>query len=227
MAPSGVNTTFFQSTDVEGISDVDGDGFPNFFGTTAAAPHVAGVAALLKDLNPAASPDEIYNVLKAAAIDMDDPATPGFDTGFDFGTGFGLIRADVTFGPPPGPPPFEAEPNRLRFSCRSATRCRILIACNRAQVAGNQCANPIEVLVPARALRTAGEVLATGPRQISFGASIANVSPGAIAQVRLRLPKRIRNFIRKTKRKSIGAVMQVRSAAGAGIQTTHIKIRLK
>ena len=25
---------------------------------------------------------------------MDDPATDGFDTGFDFGTGFGLIQAD-------------------------------------------------------------------------------------------------------------------------------------
>jgi len=159
---------------------------------------------------------------------MDDPATPGFDTGFDFGSGFGLIRADITFGPPPGPPPFEAEPNRPRFSCRSAARCRVPIACNRAQIAGNQCGNPIKVLVPARALRMAGEVLATtGPRQISFGASVANVPPGAIGQVRLRLPKRIRNFIRKTERKSISAVMQIRSAAGTAIETRRIKIRLK
>ena len=227
VAPSGVNTTFFHSTDVEGISDVDGDGFPNFFGTSAAAPHVAGVAALLKDLNPAASPDEIYNVLKAAAIDMDDPATPGFDTGFDFGTGFGLIRADVTFGPPPGPPPFEAEPAQARFSCRSAARCRLPVGCNLAQVAGNQCGNPFEVLVPASALRTAGEVLANGPRQIRFGASVANVPPGAIGNVRLTLPKRIRNFIRRTDKRSIRAVMQIRSAGGTAIETRRIRIRLK
>ena len=163
-------------------------------------------------------------MLKAAAIDMDDPDTPGFDTGFDFRTGFGLIRADVTFGPPP--PPFEAEPARPRFTCRSAARCGVPVTCNLAQIAGN-CGNRIEVLVPSRALRTAGEVLAKGPRQIPFGASVANVPPGAIGQVRLRLPKRIRNFIRRTDKKSIRAVMQIRSAGGTAIETTRIRIRLK
>ncbi len=88
-APDGTDTTFF------GDSDVEGNGFPNFFGTSAAAPHAAAVAALMKDLDDALSPDAIYEALKATAIDMDDPSTPGFDTGFDFGTGHGFIQADA------------------------------------------------------------------------------------------------------------------------------------
>jgi hypothetical protein len=36
---------------------------------------------------------EIYNTLAMTAIDMDDPFTAGFDVGFDFGTGAGLVNA--------------------------------------------------------------------------------------------------------------------------------------
>ncbi len=88
VAPDGVNNTFF------GFREVEGDEFPNVFGTSVVAPHAAAVAALLLELNPNLSPAEIYDILQRSAIDMDDPSTPEFDIGFDFGTGYGLIQAD-------------------------------------------------------------------------------------------------------------------------------------
>ena len=89
VAPDGTNTTFF-GRDIAGDSDT----FPNFFGTSAAAPHAAAVAALLKQADPGLTPDQINELLRESTIDMDDPSTAGFDVGFDLGTGFGLIQAD-------------------------------------------------------------------------------------------------------------------------------------
>ena len=80
VAPDGIDTTFFGS-------DTDGNGFPNFFGTSAAAPHAAGIAALLFQVRPKLSRAKIYTRLENSAIDMSAP-------GFDNDTGFGLIQAD-------------------------------------------------------------------------------------------------------------------------------------
>jgi hypothetical protein len=89
-APDNANTSFF----VTGY-DPDADGKPNFPGTSAAAPHAAGVAALIFQGNPGITPAGVKTALINSCVDMDDPNTVGFDTGFDYRTGAGLIRADV------------------------------------------------------------------------------------------------------------------------------------
>ena len=97
-APNGVNTT----VDLGGVN-IDGDLFPNFFGTSASAPHAAGVAALIiqaKSMfyNADLSPVELRGILQSTAIDMDTP-------GFDFNSGFGFIQADAALSSLANPSP--------------------------------------------------------------------------------------------------------------------------
>ena len=78
----GADTTFFPP----GGRDVEDNGFPNFFGTSAAAPHAAAIAALMLDAQPTLTVQEIYSTLKNTAIDMGV-------AGFDYDSGAGLCNA--------------------------------------------------------------------------------------------------------------------------------------
>ncbi len=85
----GVNTSFFGNDSPE-----DSDIFPNFFGTSAAAPNVAAVVAMMIEANGGRmNPAIVRQILQSTSIDMDDDRTAVFDRGFDFASGSGLINA--------------------------------------------------------------------------------------------------------------------------------------
>jgi len=109
VAPDGPNTTFlgFQiaSSTINGLaigsngllptgnaSCQNNPSFPNFFGTSAAAPHAAGIAALMLQANSALAPADIYQALRLSAVPMPVNAVSP-----NYLTGFGFIQADAAF----------------------------------------------------------------------------------------------------------------------------------
>ncbi len=74
-AADGVATTFATNT-----------GLNPFYGTSAAAPHAAAIAALMKSSNPALKPAQIRTALTSAAVDIESP-------GVDRDSGWGIVMA--------------------------------------------------------------------------------------------------------------------------------------
>jgi subtilisin family serine protease len=112
--PDGGDTTFFffdLDEPIPGTSEPDG--FPNFFGTSASAPHIAALGALMLDkrerdidahkhfIGPKKlSPQALYLAMRVTAQDI--RARAGIDSGpfpiknskgFDYDSGFGFVDA--------------------------------------------------------------------------------------------------------------------------------------
>lgn len=72
------------------------DGWAAFSGTSAAAPQVAGVCALVKEACPTLSPADVRDVLKQSARDVTEGKNLHGEeagTGYDLATGAGLVDA--------------------------------------------------------------------------------------------------------------------------------------
>ncbi|HEY4448993.1 MAG TPA: S8 family serine peptidase [Steroidobacteraceae bacterium] len=106
VGPDGVNTSFFGFplagsgiTDTSAVAQCQNHAnYNNFFGTSAATPHVAALAALMLQANSALTPAQIRVALNSTASPMGNGQP-------DYLDGAGFIQADAALASlPPGPP---------------------------------------------------------------------------------------------------------------------------
>lgn len=98
VGPDGGNTTFFFADLPFGVPGTDEpDGFPNFFGTSASAPHVAALGALILEEEDELTPDQLYLSIEQGARDRKRQTAAEEAVGrmigkkFDNDTGFGYV----------------------------------------------------------------------------------------------------------------------------------------
>lgn len=86
-------------------------GFQPFYGTSAAAPHAAAIAALLWSYDTTLSPPQIRTALTSSALDIESP-------GFDINSGAGIVMADSALATlPPRPVLAAGSPMLVYESC--------------------------------------------------------------------------------------------------------------
>ncbi|MGB7293421.1 MAG: S8 family serine peptidase [Thermodesulfobacteriota bacterium] len=90
----------------DGVSITGAGGFSvPFFGTSAAAPHAAGVAALILEADPTLTPSDLSGVLQTSAVDL---GPPGSDNTFGFGRINALAAVQSVMGDGDGFAPGDA-----------------------------------------------------------------------------------------------------------------------
>src|SRR5262249_55846750 len=86
--------------DLTADGTLSNDGWALFSGSSAAAPQLAGVAALLLAAKPGLTPAQVFEAITRTAIDVQGGRChPRFNnaavTGFDLATGAGLVNASA------------------------------------------------------------------------------------------------------------------------------------
>lgn len=124
----------------------------------------------------------------------------------------------------PTPPPSVVPVANTSVPCRG-TRCKVRLIC--PQDSAIACDNRIDLFVRASAARLSDDTAAKARRPIRFAFGLANVPPGAIANVRLRLTKKGKDIVKKKTKKRLTGVLEIRNAPGDLVSSTRIRIRLR
>ncbi|MGQ0593852.1 MAG: choice-of-anchor Q domain-containing protein [Gammaproteobacteria bacterium] len=183
------------------------------------------------------------SVCAAAPVNNLDQRGPPFVRPID-GDGDGSASCDIgafeSERPPPQPappaqPPSSPPPSPLveavpvgenpRLQCTRSS-CRVLIRCIVIQSPGAPCSDRFDVFVRDSVLRD--HTPAKAPGRIRFATGRAEIAAGTTADVKLRLTKRGRQFVRTGKKTRIKGVLEIRNDSGTSIvKRTRVTLRIK
>jgi len=192
VGPDGGSDTFLgftlasqNITDNSSIAGCENNpSYPNFFGTSAATPHAAGIATLLRQANPTLTPSEIYQALRNSALPMATPSP-------NFQSGYGFVQADAAFALIPQVAP--AAPTltlaasslavggstTITWSAANATGCTASGSWSGALAnSGSQTLNPTSVATDTYTLTCANAVGSSAPTAVNLTVTAAAGSGG-------------------------------------------------
>ena len=154
VGPDGVNTSFFGFplagsgfSDTSSVPQCQNDAtYNNFFGTSAATPHAAAIAALMRQANPAVTAAQIYAALQTTALPMGSPEPNAL-------SGYGFIQADAALGALPVGPPVLSLSSATIYAGQSTTLTWFAVNSNTCMASGSwsggQASSGSQVLTPA------------------------------------------------------------------------------
>jgi thermitase len=197
---------------IAGDAAADGGDYTAIAGTSMAAPHVAGVAALVRAVDPGASPFQIVQALKNGAIPVAGMAGVTVTGGV-----VDAVRAiDASLATPNQPAaPTPKPPGRPRFGKVSVSKRGVVTMVVKGD------ARTTGVLTLTAKIITAARVRTVGRKTFRIGSTRR-------ATVKVKLKKPARRQLKRKRKLAVKAKVVLKNAAGlTNSRTATIRLKLR